>query len=202
MSDYLGDFAPGVTLRCRFNTHTAAGTPITLAGSPAVAAYRDSTTEGTTGVTLTVDYDARTGLHQVAVDTSADATFFAKGNDFDVVLTAGTVDGVSIAGTKLASFSILNRLTAGFRRAVQSIVTGTVGSGSTTTSVVTSAVGVNAGAADSWKGRILTFAEDTTTAALRNQSTDITANTSGATPTLTVTALTTAPASGDIFTVQ
>lgn len=87
-------------------------------------------------------------------------------------------------------------------RAVNTIVEGTVGSGSTTTSIVCSDVEPDAGAADSWRGLILKFADDTTTAALRGQGSDITASTSGATPTLTVTALTTAPVSGDRFVIQ
>ena len=45
------------------------------------------------------------------------------------------------------------------------------------------------------------FDYDTTTAALRGQATDITASSASATPTLTVTALTTAPVSGDTFTI-
>lgn len=88
-----------------------------------------------------------------------------------------------------------------FKRAVQGNVIGTVGAASTTTSIVTSSVTPATSVSDQLKGRILTFADDTTTAALRGQATDITASTASATPTLTVTALTTAPASGDTFTV-
>lgn len=49
--------------------------------------------------------------------------------------------------------------------------------------------------ADQFKGRIITFEDDTTTTGLRCQATDITANTTGG--VFTVTALTRAPASGD-----
>jgi len=52
---------------------------------------------------------------------------------------------------------------------------------------------------DQFKGRIVSFAEDTTTVNLRGQSTDITGNTAAG--VLTVTALTTAPVSGDTFSV-
>ena len=90
---------------------------------------------------------------------------------------------------------------AAFKRAVQGNVIGTVGAASTTTSIVTSAVTPATSVADQLKGRILTFADDTTTAALRGQATDITASSASATPVLTVTALTTAPASSDTFTV-
>lgn len=88
-----------------------------------------------------------------------------------------------------------------FKRAVQGNVIGTVGAASTTTSIVTSAVTPATSVADQLKGRILVFADDTTTAALRGQATDITASSASATPTLTVTALTTAPVSGETFTI-
>jgi hypothetical protein len=78
---------------------------------------------------------------------------------------------------------------------------GTVGSASSTTSVVSSAMQPAGGATDQFKGRIMIFDADTTTAALRGQATDITASTNAATPTFTVSALTTAPVSGDTFRV-
>jgi hypothetical protein len=105
----LGDFTAGKTVIVRFNTHKADGTPITLAGTPAISVYKNSTTESTAGVTLTVDYDSRTGLHHVAIDTSTDGTFYAAGSDFDVVITAGTVDSISVVGTVVGSFSLANR---------------------------------------------------------------------------------------------
>lgn len=107
---YRGDFAAGQMVRFRFSTYGSNNAPITLAGSPTLAAYKDSgAVESTAGIGLTIDFDARTGLHLVSVDTAADAAFYATGSDFDVVLTAGTVDGVSVAGTVVASFSIANR---------------------------------------------------------------------------------------------
>lgn len=81
----------------------------------------------------------------------------------------------------------------------QGIVTATVGAASTTTSVVTSALDPAAAVIDQFKGKIITFNQATTTANLRGQSTDITANT--ALGVLTVTALTTAPVSGDTFVI-
>jgi hypothetical protein len=106
---YRGDYAAASTVLVRFSTHKADGTPITLAGTPAVSVYKNSTTESTTGVTLTVDYDSRTGLQHVAIDTSTDGTFYAAGNDFDVVITAGTVNGISVVGQVVGSFSLANR---------------------------------------------------------------------------------------------
>lgn len=84
-------------------------------------------------------------------------------------------------------------------RSARAIATATVGTGSTTTSIVTSALSPSASANDQFKGRIVIFDKDTTTAALRGQATDITASTSGG--VLTVSALTTAAVSGDTFTI-
>jgi hypothetical protein len=78
---------------------------------------------------------------------------------------------------------------------------GTVSTSSTTTSITTSAMTPATSVADQLKGRIVVFDRNTTTAALRGQATDITASSASATPTLTVTALTNAPASGDTFTI-
>jgi hypothetical protein len=88
----------------------------------------------------------------------------------------------------------------GFLRALNCITIGTVDAASTTTSIITSSITPAVSVTDQLKGRIVTFASTTTTAALRGQSTDITASSSGG--VLTVTALTTAPVSGDLFTVQ
>jgi hypothetical protein len=102
----LGDRAVGTTLAFDFNTHQADGTPITLAGTPAISVYKNSTTESTSGVTLTVDYDSRTGMHHVVIDTSANGTFYATDNDFSVVVTTGTVNSISVVGTVVARFSL------------------------------------------------------------------------------------------------
>jgi hypothetical protein len=112
MAGYLGDILEDATIRGSFNTRTAAGTPITLAGSPTIAVYKDaSVTEITLGAAApTVDFDGRTGLHVFAIDTSASADY-TPGSDYRVVLTAGTVDGVSVVGVCVGSFSIENRNT-------------------------------------------------------------------------------------------
>lgn len=106
LGDYVEDYA---TLNFKFSTHKASGEPITLAGTPAVSVYKaNSTTQSTAGITLTVDFDSLTGLHNVLIDLSADA-FYAVANDYCVVITTGTVDSVSVVGTVLAHFSIENR---------------------------------------------------------------------------------------------
>ncbi|SCY25609.1 hypothetical protein SAMN05216420_10411 [Nitrosospira sp. Nl5] len=120
-------------------------------------------------------------------------------NDIQIRLPAALVGGrmdstLSAIGNSTAALDA-------FKRAVKGNVIGTVGVGSTTTSVVSSSLTPAGSVSTQFKGRIMTFADDTTTAALRGQSTDITSSTAAATPTFTVTALTTAPASTDTFVI-
>jgi len=107
---YLGDYAEDyATLNFKFSTHKADGTPATLSGTPAISVYKaNGTTQSTAGITLSVDFDSVTGLNNVLIDLSADA-FYAVANDYQVVITTGTVNSVSVVGTVLAHFSIENR---------------------------------------------------------------------------------------------
>ena len=104
---YIGDFALEKTFDHKFTTVAAAtGLPTTLAGTPVVSAYAgNSLTELTAGITLTVDFDARTGLHNVRVVATA-ANGYATGTNYQLVLTAGTVGGTSVVGYVIGSFSI------------------------------------------------------------------------------------------------
>lgn len=109
MSAYVGDFRTGTTIRKMWNSFAVAGESITLATNGTVSAYKDGgTTQSTTGVTLTEDFDSLTGVHLVAVDTSQDGTFYSAGSDFEVVLSGATIDGKAINST-LFSFSLENR---------------------------------------------------------------------------------------------
>lgn len=134
------------------------------------------------------------------VDTVADEILVDTGTTLDgripaALTAAGNMksDALAISGSTEAA----DRL----ERSALAIVTFTVGSGSSTTSIVTSACSPAPSSADQLKGRIVIFDKDTTTAALRGQATDITASSNSATPTLTVTALTGTPASGDTGTI-
>jgi hypothetical protein len=104
----LGDFDLSTVVYGKFTTYQpSTGAAFALGGSAALSVYKDnSLTQSTTGVTLTVSFDSVTGLNHFAIDTSADGTFYSAGSFFDIVLTTGTVDGVSVVGAVVASFSI------------------------------------------------------------------------------------------------
>lgn len=106
---YLGDFPTQGTVDFKFltrNVSTAA--PATLTGGT-VSIYKGNAdgTEVTTGVTLTADFDSRTGLNHVRV-LQSDA-FYASQAEYQAVITAGTVGGVSVVGAVVACWSIENR---------------------------------------------------------------------------------------------
>ena len=134
------------------------------------------------------------GTDLLDVNTSqAGGTAWASG-----AITAAAIAADAITAAKVAddvSTEIRDKIT------LRTTLRGTVTTGSSTTSITTSAMSPATSVADQLKGRIVIFDHDTATAALRGQATDITASSASATPTLTVTALTTAPSSGDVFTV-
>jgi hypothetical protein len=106
---YIGDFTPGVVVRFRFNMFSTSFIPTTPTVAPTFCVYKNSTVESTSGITVTVDYDGRAGVVFVAIDTSADPTFYVAGEDYDVMFTAGTVDGNDMARVFVRMFSLENR---------------------------------------------------------------------------------------------
>jgi hypothetical protein len=108
---YRGDIRLGDTIDIKFSTVDSTGAPTTLAGSPAVAAYvGNSTTEITAGITLSVDFDSRTGLNNVRVVASG-GNGFAAGTD---VLAGGhRRHRKQCLGRGLRSRVVLDRETVG-----------------------------------------------------------------------------------------
>ena len=107
MSKHLGDFDTSTVIYGKFTTfRPSTGAAYALSGG-VLSVYKDnSLTQSTTGVTLTADFDSVTGLNHFAIDTSADGTFYSSGSFFDVVITTGTVDSVSVVGAVVGSFTL------------------------------------------------------------------------------------------------
>lgn len=106
---FHGDIRLGDTIDIKFTSRAfATGVPTTLAGSPVISAYPgNSTTQLTAGITLTADFDGVTGLNNARVVASS-GNGYAAGN-YVLVITTGTVGGVSVVGEVVGSFSIENR---------------------------------------------------------------------------------------------
>lgn len=211
MSD-LGDRAVGSVLYFEFTT-AVNGSPITLTNSPAVEIYKgNDTTPETTGITLTANYNSVTGFHQVKVDTSTDATFYAAGSDFTVMLSAGNLgssSGPAVAGFVIGHFSLGLGNVSNLDSApgpTNAIPRGTVTTGGSATSVPTSALTLNGAVAsgvvaNQFANRTILFDGNTTTAGLRGAAAAISASSASNTPTLTVGTLPAIPASGDTFSI-
>ncbi len=95
------------TIDIKFTTRAfATGIPTTLAGTPVISAYpSNSVTQLTAGITLTVDFDSVTGLHNIRVVATA-ANGYAASTDYTLVITTGTVGGVSVVGEVVGEFTI------------------------------------------------------------------------------------------------
>lgn len=92
----------------------ATGIPTVLAGTPVVSAYEDnSITQITAGITLGVDHDGVVGLNLLTL-VATGANGFEAGKDYSMVITTGTVGGVSVIGEVVGEFSL--GLGAGFTR--------------------------------------------------------------------------------------
>jgi len=108
MGFYLGDFKKDSTLYFCWDTNDKNGASITRATNGTIKVYKDDgTSENSSGITDTEDFDGLVGVHNCKIDLSADA-FYAKGHDYSVVLAGATIDGETVDAV-LATFSIENR---------------------------------------------------------------------------------------------
>lgn len=106
------DFVLGSVIRLLFNTVNQNRVPTTPSVGMAFSVYKaSSVTEYTLpGANVVTDFDGLAGLHRVTIDTGADP-FFVVGEDYTIVFTAGTVDGIDLTRRTLFQFSIENRNT-------------------------------------------------------------------------------------------
>jgi hypothetical protein len=199
-STYKVPIGPAVSIADGFTTTAA----LTLSGADdAVAILHDNATVVDIAAYTFAAIANASGYYHLTLQTGISNTV---GNltivvtDVSLILPIKACFQVMTATAYDLLYASTSELTAFNRAAMKCIAYGTVGSASSETSLVTSSITPSSAVADQFKGRIVTFASDTTTTALRCQSTDITANTSGG--VLTVTQLTTAPVSGDTFTIQ
>lgn len=115
MVSYIGDFAEDATVYHYFNTFSsndpsASVTATTLADTD-IYVYKDGSITDlvTDGATVVIDFDGRTGIHKLTIDTSVHADY-ATGSDYMVIIEGATVDGGNITAA-IFTFSIENRST-------------------------------------------------------------------------------------------
>jgi len=111
----MRDRTVGETFFMFFTTRAfATGIPTVLAGTPVVSAYEDNDlTQITAGITLGVDHDGVVGLNLLTL-VATGANGYEAAKDYSMVITTGTVGGVSVVGEVVGEFSL--GLGAGFTR--------------------------------------------------------------------------------------
>ena len=160
MPDF-GDYAPYQVFDIGFNTIDSTRALVTITGTPTAALYAgNSTTPITAGLTVSKDFASKTGLHNVRVDGSTAG--LVAGNNYKLILTAGSVGSVSLDGQLVAQFSVRNRSRN------EAIYYGTVTGSASTTGFADSALPSRDD--NHWRGRFIVFF----TGALTGQARDIT----------------------------
>ena len=101
------DYPLGQTLDFKFTSRAfATGVPTTLAGTPVIEVYENNDlAQITVGETLTVDFDAVTGLNNLRIIATS-GNGYEVGKSYHAVISTGTVDGTSVVGEVVAQFSI------------------------------------------------------------------------------------------------
>lgn len=111
MGPYLGDYNEDATVDFIWDSNDSAGASITRATDGTISVYKaNGTSQSVAGITDTEDFDSLTGIHHLRIDLNADA-FYATANDYNVVLSAATIDGQTVNAV-LATFSIENRFSS------------------------------------------------------------------------------------------
>lgn len=190
-------------------------TELTALSNPAIKLSKNHAVIVTRSSATTVTHDAngyyRVELNATDTNTAGDLRVFSSNSASypqvkkDCLVYPSQVYDSLISGADVLQTNVMqigSDVTAGvnLKSGVNTTGTGTVGVGSTTTSIVTSSIDPAASVTNQFLDRIVIFDRATTTAALRGQAANITASTAGG--VLTVTALTTAPVNGDDFTIQ
>lgn len=106
----LGDRRFGSVICFPFLTQVA-GVPTALVSGTVSVYKNDDWVQSTAGIRLQATFDSPTvtGLNFVRIDMSQAPAFYSTQNDYSVILTAGTVGGLTVAGYPLATFSVENR---------------------------------------------------------------------------------------------
>lgn len=108
MGPYFGDYKFQQTVRIPFDTTDQAGGAVGLTSAGQLRVYKNnSTTEKTSGITLTQNFDGITGVHMIEIDTTD--SFFEPGADYWIALVGATIAGETVNAV-LGSFSIENRM--------------------------------------------------------------------------------------------
>lgn len=189
------------------------GTTIKTTQKVDVETIKTQAVTAAAGVTFPTSIASPTNITAGTITTATNLTNAPTNGDFTAAMK--TSIGTAVAASAVAS--VTAEVTANVAKisgsaaaadaleeSTEAIGYGTVdGTGATSTVFLSSALTPDSAVNDQFNGRVMIFKNDTTTAALRGQATTIGdyAHTSAEIGTFTVTALTTAPQTGDTFAI-
>ena len=208
----LGNHAAGNVLDFIWNTNSASGS-WTRSTNGTIRIYKGNSVtqladgDPDDGITDTEDFDGVTGIHHCRIDTSVNPTFYAAGNDFNVVVV-GMVFGSVSFNLCIARFSLEKRFdkvdavkidglaaaATKLKTALGTEITGAAAAGTLSTTQATT--DLTEARDDQYNGRTLIF----TSGVLSGVSTVI-QDYNGTSKMLTFTAVATAPTAGDAFII-
>jgi hypothetical protein len=207
----LGPFIDDTDFKTAKTALTIANTDIKLSVNGGASANKNSgggthRVNGVYGVTFDATDTATVGELFVSVVISTALPVFAtfivvEEAIYDQLFGASALGYIANAPVNVAQINASSGAATKLERGARGTFTGTVGTGSTTTNIVFSSLSPASAVNDQVKGKVLTFDDATTTAALRGQSQGITAYVHSSL-SATVAAFTTAAVSGDTFTIS
>jgi hypothetical protein len=122
---HLGDYYTGAVINHKFTTVNSSGIPSALTapegtGEPTIFCYKGSGINGTdTGLSVTTDFDSIAGLNSININTSN--AFYATNHNFNLVVVSGLVDGRSVNGYNIGSFSLEKASLSGLEVSVSNV---------------------------------------------------------------------------------
>ncbi len=139
----------GDTYYFLFTTRSfSTGAPTTLSGTPVLSVYEENNlTQITAGVAVSADYDSVTGLNECSI-VATSGNGYEIGKYYSVVITTGTVGGVSVVGEVVGHFRIMPAEDAGAGIKDVKLAADVTHGGGTTTRLVLN----NSGGADNLPG--------------------------------------------------
>jgi hypothetical protein len=156
---YLGDYDLGTTLYTKFTTVNASGVPTELS-APAMVFYQDNlvtafpTVSG--GLSCDASWNSYTGLNHAQMILTTSVTGIVTGSQYQLVVSTGTVSGVSLKGYVVGEFSIRKRSALMPTTANQKVVIDANGQVQANVTTYSTAIAANVTAASTNIGAVVT----------------------------------------------
>jgi len=118
-------YAAGSIIDFKYTSTEVSGSPSSWVDYAAAAYKSNSTTQTSSGITITPDFDGIIGLNHIRVDTAANTSFYTTDTEFDVVANNGNTADLQMPGMVLFHFRLGTAFTTADRTKLSDIETDT-----------------------------------------------------------------------------